>query len=66
MRSSCHQDHFALILNEPAGLVAIVVVKHVVNLVVQAWYDDSDIDQIIEQVSLTNEFGYHHEANTGI
>lgn len=44
------KDHFALILNEPAGLVATVVVKHVVNHIVQAWYDESNIDQVIEQI----------------
>jgi len=44
------QDHFALILNEFAGLVAIVVVKHVVNNIVQAWYEDSGIGRVIETV----------------
>lgn len=31
------QDHFALILNQPAGEIAKVVVEYTVNLVVQAW-----------------------------
>ena len=30
--------------------MAIVVVKHVVNNIVQAWYEDSDIDRVIEVV----------------
>lgn len=34
------KDHFNLILNEPAGLVATAVVKHTVQLVVKAWSDD--------------------------
>lgn len=29
------QDHFALILNEPAGKIALVVVQHTVKLLVQ-------------------------------
>lgn len=38
-RSSCYysyltQDHFALILNEPAGKIALVVVQHSVKLLV--------------------------------
>lgn len=32
---------FALILNEPAGQVAILVIKHAVELVVKAWEDQS-------------------------
>ncbi|KAK9898368.1 Het-C-domain-containing protein [Cystobasidium minutum MCA 4210] len=42
------KDHFDLWLNEPAGLVAIEVVKHTVPLIVQAWGDHSiDADQVI-------------------
>ncbi len=32
---SAIQDHFGLILNEPAGKIAQVVVEHTVNLIVQ-------------------------------
>ncbi len=31
------QDHFALILNQPAGELAQIVVEYTVNLVVKAW-----------------------------
>ncbi|KAF8337987.1 uncharacterized protein EI90DRAFT_3118447 [Cantharellus anzutake] len=42
------KDHFALILNEPAGKVAIVVLNLVVS---QAWYDqNADIDRVIDTV----------------
>ncbi|KAG9105406.1 hypothetical protein FRC07_009308, partial [Ceratobasidium sp. 392] len=45
------KDHFGLILNEPAGKIALVVVKHTVELVVQAWYDHNrDVGQTINQV----------------
>ena len=37
------KDHFSQILNEPAGQVAIVIVKRAVKGVVQAW-DDSSLD----------------------
>ncbi|KAI0692980.1 heterokaryon incompatibility protein Het-C-domain-containing protein [Cytidiella melzeri] len=47
------KDHFALILNEPAGKTALVVVKHAVGLIVNAWFEpgenpDRVIDQILE------------------
>lgn len=32
------QDHFGLILNEPAGKIAQVVVEHTVNLIVQVGF----------------------------
>ncbi|KAH9006387.1 heterokaryon incompatibility protein HET-C [Lactarius hatsudake] len=35
------KDHFNLILNEPAGNVAKVIVKHTVTAVVKAWDDNS-------------------------
>ncbi|KDQ31260.1 hypothetical protein PLEOSDRAFT_1111739 [Pleurotus ostreatus PC15] len=48
--SMLSKDHFGLILNEPAGKIAQVVVEHTVNLIVQAWGDDSDPDQVLDQV----------------
>ncbi|KAI0348153.1 Het-C-domain-containing protein [Trametopsis cervina] len=47
------KDHFALILNEPAGKTALVVVKYAVGLIVNAWFEqgqhpDHVIDQILE------------------
>lgn len=37
------KDHFALILNQPAGEVARTIVEYAVNLVVKAW-DDNGMD----------------------
>ncbi|KAF9508911.1 hypothetical protein BS47DRAFT_1349872 [Hydnum rufescens UP504] len=49
--SMLSKDHFALILNEPAGKVAMVVVKHSVELIVNAWYDTRvPVDQVIDKV----------------
>jgi len=48
---SLFQDHFGLILNEPAGKIAIVVVQHTVNLIVRAWNDNSNPDEVINRVS---------------
>ncbi|KAB5588066.1 hypothetical protein CTheo_8493 [Ceratobasidium theobromae] len=49
------KDHFGLILNEPAGKIALVVVKHTVELIVEAWYDhNKDVGQTINQAT------FHH------
>ncbi|KAI0266532.1 Het-C-domain-containing protein [Gloeopeniophorella convolvens] len=37
------KDHFNLILNEPAGAIARIVVKYAVNLVTKAW-DDTNVN----------------------
>ncbi|WVQ78200.1 hypothetical protein IAT38_000283 [Cryptococcus sp. DSM 104549] len=45
------KDHFGLILNEPAGEIAKVVVEYSVNLVVKAWDDTSmNTDQVTESI----------------
>ncbi|KAH8833028.1 heterokaryon incompatibility Het-C [Flagelloscypha sp. PMI_526] len=44
------KDHFGLILNEPAGKIAQIVVIHTVNLIVRAWGDDSNPDEVIDVV----------------
>ncbi|TFY71829.1 hypothetical protein EVG20_g1176 [Dentipellis fragilis] len=57
------KDHFQLILNEPAGKIAQVVVQHSVQLVVQAWFDDrSNPDQVIDRIL---EAFYHPYYNVG-
>ncbi|KAG8762608.1 hypothetical protein FRC11_008506, partial [Ceratobasidium sp. 423] len=44
------KDHFGLILNEPAGKIAMVVVRHTVDLIVEAWYDhNKDVGATINQ-----------------
>ncbi|KAH9968682.1 heterokaryon incompatibility protein Het-C-domain-containing protein [Russula dissimulans] len=57
------KDHFILILNEPAGKVAQIVVQHSANVVVQAWSDDrANPDQVIDQVL---EAFHHPYLNVG-
>ncbi|QRW24652.1 heterokaryon incompatibility protein Het-C protein [Rhizoctonia solani] len=55
------KDHFGLI-NEPAGKIAMIVVKHTVELVVEAWYDhNKDIGATINQV--LEAFHHPHYAS---
>ncbi|KDQ09037.1 hypothetical protein BOTBODRAFT_537784 [Botryobasidium botryosum FD-172 SS1] len=44
------KDHFGLILNEPAGHLAMIVVRHSVQLIAQAWGDNSHPGAIIEDI----------------
>ncbi|KIK67402.1 hypothetical protein GYMLUDRAFT_37517 [Collybiopsis luxurians FD-317 M1] len=45
------KDHFNLILNEPAGNLAKIVVTHTVNLVVKAWDDNGiNIHSVTEDI----------------
>ncbi|KAF8586868.1 Het-C-domain-containing protein [Ramaria rubella] len=45
------KDHFNLILNEPAGQLAKLIVTHTVKLVVKAWDDTSvNVHQISEDI----------------
>jgi hypothetical protein len=45
-----------LILNEPAGKIALIVVKHTVELIVEAWFDrNKDVGQTINQASIQLE-----------
>jgi hypothetical protein len=39
--SMLSKDHFGLVLNELAGKVAVLIVRHCTTLVVKAWDDDS-------------------------
>ena len=41
MRLISAQDHFGIILNEPAGKVAKVVVEHSVNLIVEVCHTNA-------------------------
>jgi len=61
------KDHFGLILNEPAGKIALVVVKHTVELIVQAWYkQDTDVGQTINQVMEAFHHPYYASGNSQI
>ncbi|KAF7302983.1 Heterokaryon incompatibility protein het-c [Mycena kentingensis (nom. inval.)] len=44
------KDHFGLILNEPAGKIAILVVKHSVEIIVQAWSNNDDPNRAVDQI----------------
>lgn len=44
------KDHFSLILNEPAGKIAQVVVENSVNLIVQAWFNDEHPRRVIDEI----------------
>ncbi|KIM47583.1 hypothetical protein M413DRAFT_203701 [Hebeloma cylindrosporum] len=56
------KDHFGLILNEPAGKIAQIIVENSVNLIVRAWSDNSNPDDVITQVL---EAFHHPYYNTG-
>ncbi|KAG1761100.1 Het-C-domain-containing protein [Suillus occidentalis] len=44
------KDHFNLILNEPAGNIAKIILKHTVNLVTKAWDDTSlNVNQVTDE-----------------
>lgn len=44
------KDHFALILNEPAGKIARVVVAHTVNAITRAWAGEGEPDRVIDGI----------------
>ncbi|OAX41617.1 Het-C-domain-containing protein [Rhizopogon vinicolor AM-OR11-026] len=45
------KDHFNLILNEPAGNLAKIVLTHTVNLVTKAWAESSvNVNEVTEEV----------------
>ncbi|KAJ7201281.1 Het-C-domain-containing protein [Mycena pura] len=44
------KDHFGLILNEPAGKIAMLVVEHTVKIIVQAWSDGSDPNRALDAI----------------
>ncbi|THU82295.1 Het-C-domain-containing protein [Dendrothele bispora CBS 962.96] len=61
------KDHFNLILNEPAGRVARVVVTHAVNLVVKAWDDSSvNVHQVTEDILSCLFHPDFHDSNSKI
>ncbi|THG93412.1 hypothetical protein EW145_g8383, partial [Phellinidium pouzarii] len=61
------KDHVDLILNEPAGRVAQIVVEHVVGLVVHAWYDgDDDPEQTINEVLKSFFHPYYASGSSAI
>ncbi|GJN89194.1 hypothetical protein Rhopal_002172-T1 [Rhodotorula paludigena] len=51
------KDHFALILNEPAGQIAIIILSYTVKLIVKAWEDSSQDPREVARQVLT---AFHH------
>jgi hypothetical protein len=62
--SMLSKDHFDNILNEPAGKVAEVVVRHTVELVVEAWSDSNvDIESTLNDVRDSKLDRVHRKAD---
>lgn len=57
------QDHFALILNQPAGEIAQAIVEYTVNLVVKAWDDPNMPTQHVTEPIL--ECMFHPDFHDG-
>jgi len=61
--SMLSKDHFGLILNEPAGKVAKVVVEHSVNVIVAAWTDQNqDPNEAINKVLEAMHHPYYSQG----
>ncbi|TFK77526.1 Het-C-domain-containing protein [Pluteus cervinus] len=60
------KDHFGLILNEPAGQIAQIVVEHSVNLIVKAWSDDSNPDRVVDQILKAFHHPYYADGRSEI
>ncbi|TFK38110.1 heterokaryon incompatibility protein Het-C-domain-containing protein [Crucibulum laeve] len=61
------KDHFNLILNEPAGQLARLVVVHTVNLVIKAWDDNSvNVHQTTEEILQCLFHPDFHNSNSKI
>lgn len=57
--SQLSKDHFGLYLNEPAGKVAVAIIKNVVPLIVEAW-EDKSMDESTVADSIVSVL--HHPA----
>jgi len=60
------KDHFGLILNEPAGKIAQLVVEYSVNLIVRAWSDSSDPDSVLDKILEAFHHPYYATGNSWI
>ncbi|KAJ7597340.1 Het-C-domain-containing protein [Mycena floridula] len=60
------KDHFGLILNEPAGKIAQLVVVHSTQLIVSAWNDNSDPDRVVDQILEAFHHPYYATGRSGI
>ncbi|KAJ7103095.1 Het-C-domain-containing protein [Mycena belliarum] len=60
------KDHFGLILNEPAGKIAVVVVEHSVKIIVKAWSDHGDPSQAIDAILEAFHHPYYADGRSTI
>ncbi|KAL0951712.1 hypothetical protein HGRIS_008387 [Hohenbuehelia grisea] len=60
------KDHFGLILNEPAGKIAQVIVQHTVAQIVKAWSDDSNPDDAINVILEAFHHPYYANGHSTI
>ncbi|KIY50666.1 heterokaryon incompatibility Het-C, partial [Fistulina hepatica ATCC 64428] len=60
------KDHFGIILNEPAGLIAMVVVENTVNLVVQAWNNNEDPHNVVNKILEAFHHPYYATGESSI
>ncbi|KAJ7750328.1 Het-C-domain-containing protein [Mycena metata] len=60
------KDHFGLILNEPAGKIAMLVVEHSVKIIVQAWSDNTDPSRAVDQILEAFHHPYYATGRSGI
>ncbi|KAJ6541906.1 heterokaryon incompatibility protein Het-C-domain-containing protein [Mycena capillaripes] len=60
------KDHFGLILNEPAGKIAMIVVQHSVKIIVQAWSDNSDPSRAIDVILEAFHHPYYATGRSAI
>ncbi|KAJ6486163.1 Het-C-domain-containing protein [Mycena vitilis] len=60
------KDHFGLILNEPAGKIAMLVVEHSVKIIVQAWSDNSNPSQAVDVILEAFHHPYYATGRSGI
>ncbi|KAK0208698.1 Het-C-domain-containing protein [Desarmillaria ectypa] len=60
------KDHFGLILNEPAGKIAQIVVVNSVQLIVEAWSNGSDPDEVINRILEAFHHPYYASGNSQI
>ncbi|KAF4611401.1 hypothetical protein D9613_004172 [Agrocybe pediades] len=64
--SQLSKDHFGLILNEPAGKIAQIVVEHSVNLIVRAWSNDENEDRVIDEILEAFHHPYYASGRSAI
>ncbi|KAJ6623117.1 heterokaryon incompatibility protein Het-C-domain-containing protein [Mycena sp. CBHHK59/15] len=60
------KDHFNLILNEPAGKIAQIVVEHSVKTIVQAWSDNNNPNQAVDVILEAFHHPYYATGRSAI